>query len=444
MSEQKFPHALVILFGFFAFSCILAFIVPQGQYERQPDSEGNERVVQDSYQTVATERITVKEILISIPEGIAGRADVIVLVFLLGGCFYVVEKTGALREGITFLAGKVTGKEEIALVVVAVIFATGGALAGLQEEIIAMTPVLILLCRKLGYNTFVAVSVSFGAAIIGGAFSPMNPFAVLIAQKISGVPLLSGSGFRLVVMLAALGLWVLMLIRYGNRNRIQKEKSESGSTSMSGRGMVIFGMLILAFSYLAYGMVKLEWGFYEMSALFFVVGVVAGLIGHLGVNGTAIAYVEGFREMTFAAILIGVANSIPLILQKGIIIDSIVYGIFTPLQFLPAGLSAITMMFSQLLLHYPIPSYSGQAILTMPILSPLSDLIGLSRQVCVLAYQYGAVMMDLIVPTNGALMAVLAIAGISYDKWFRFIWKPMLIILTLAAVALVVAVMTGV
>jgi uncharacterized ion transporter superfamily protein YfcC len=191
-------------------------------------------------------------------------------------------------------------------------------------------------------------------------------------------------------------------------------------------------------------MVKLEWGFYEMSALFFVVGVVAGLIGHLGVNGTAIAYVEGFREMTFAAILIGVANSIPLILQKGIIIDSIVYGIFTPLQFLPAGLSAITMMFSQLLLHYPIPSYSGQAILTMPILSPLSDLIGLSRQVCVLAYQYGAVMMDLIVPTNGALMAVLAIAGISYDKWFRFIWKPMLIILTLAAVALVVAVMTGV
>ena len=444
MSQAKFPHALVIQFVFFAFSCLLAFLVPQGQYEREQDSEGNERVVPDSYQTVATERITLKEILISIPEGIAGRADVIVLVFLLGGCFYVVEKTGALKEGISFLAAKVTGKEELALVTVAVLFATGGALAGLQEEIIAMTPVLILLCRKLGYDTLVAISVSFGAAIIGGAFSPMNPFAVLIAQKISGVPLLSGSVFRLIVMLIALGIWIFMLIRYGNRNRIQKEEVESGSGSFSGRGMVIFGMLIFAFGYLAYGMVKQEWGFYEMSALFFVVGCIAGLTGRLGVNGTAIAYVEGFREMTFAAILIGIANSIPLILQKGIIIDSIVYGIFTPLQFLPVSLSAITMMFSQLLLHYPIPSYSGQAILTMPILTPLSDLIGLSRQVCVLAYQYGAVMMDLIVPTNGALMAVLAIAGISYDKWFKFIWKPLLLILTIAATALVVAVLTGV
>jgi uncharacterized ion transporter superfamily protein YfcC len=163
----------------------------------------------------------------------------------------------------------------------------------------------------------------------------------------------------------------------------------------------------------------------------------------MGINGTCSTYVEGFREMTFAAVIMGLASSITLLLEKGTVIDTIVYYLFSPMEGLPASLSALGMMASQAMLHFPVPSYTGQAVLTMPILTPLSDLIGISRQVTVLAYQYGAVTMDLIVPTNGALMAILAIGGISYDRWFRFVWKQALILFAIAAVAIVVAVETG-
>ncbi len=190
-------------------------------------------------------------------------------------------------------------------------------------------------------------------------------------------------------------------------------------------------------------MLQLNWGFNEMTAEFFVLGIIVGLIGKLGINGTSEAYIEGFKTMIFAAIVVGLANSISLILKEGMIIDSIIYGLFTPMQYLPKSLAAISMLVSQALLHFPVPSYSGQAILTMPVLLPLSDLIGLSRQVCVLVYQYGAVMMDMIVPTNGGLMAIIAIAGISFNDWFKFALRLTLAILGLGAIAIVVAIYIG-
>jgi uncharacterized ion transporter superfamily protein YfcC len=207
--------------------------------------------------------------------------------------------------------------------------------------------------------------------------------------------------------------------------------------------MVILGLVALAFIVLIYGMLKLDWGFNEMTAEFFILGLLVGLIGKLGINGTTQAYIEGFKVMIFAAMIVGFASSISIILEKGMIIDSIIYGLFTPMQHLPTSLAAVSMLISQSLLHFPVPSYSGQAVLTMPVLGPLSDLIGLSRQVCVLAYQYGAVMMDLLSPTNGSLMAVIAIAGISFDKWFKFAVKFTLVILAIGAIAVVVGVYTG-
>jgi uncharacterized ion transporter superfamily protein YfcC len=147
--------------------------------------------------------------------------------------------------------------------------------------------------------------------------------------------------------------------------------------------------------------------------------------------------------MVFAALIIGLANGVSVILKEGMIIDTIVYGLFGPLQHLPPALSAVFMMVSHSILHFPMPSTSGHAILTLPILSPLSDLIGLSRQICVLAYQYGAIMMDLIVPTNGATMAVIALAGINYKNWLKFIVKPVLIMMGIGALAILIAVQIG-
>ena len=147
--------------------------------------------------------------------------------------------------------------------------------------------------------------------------------------------------------------------------------------------------------------------------------------------------------MIFAGVVIGLAQSITILLENGKVIDSVVYGLFTPLQDLPQGISALGIYGAQALLHFPVPSYSGQAVLTLPVLTPLSDLIGISRQTCVLAYQYGAVNMDLIVPTNGALMGILAVAGISYDKWIRFIWKPVLLLFALGGAAIITAIQIG-
>lgn len=206
---------------------------------------------------------------------------------------------------------------------------------------------------------------------------------------------------------------------------------------------MILILLAATFSIVVYGLLFWEWGFHEITALFFGLGLVAGIVGNLGMEETSEAYIAGFKEMIFAAMIIGLADSISVILEEGKIMDTLVYALFAPLQYLPASLSGVLMMLAHAVLHFPIPSYTGQAVMTMPILVPLSDLIGLSRQTCVLAFQYGAVLADLFVPTNGALMAVLAISGIPFNQWIRFIARPTVLIMALAAMTLVYAVMVG-
>jgi uncharacterized ion transporter superfamily protein YfcC len=433
------------MLGFIIFASLLTYLIPHGQYERvsHPDYD-YETVVPGSYKVVSGKPVSVLRTFMSIPEGIIGRADLVVLILLCGGCFYVIDKTGAFKESVIFLTNKLKGKEEVALVAVAVAFATGGALSGLQEEIIAMIPVILFFTNKLGYNAYVTISISLGAAVIGSAFSPVNPFAVVIAQDLAEVPFLSGSGFRLVMLLIAFTLWMVVVIRYGNRNRIEKTPQYAHDpVGMSKKSVVIMALVAVAFALLIYGMLQLNWGFNEITALFFVLGILCGLIGKLGLNGTSESFIEGVREMSFAALIMGLANSISIVLKEGMIIDSIIYGLFLPMQYLPSGLSAVSMMISQAILHFPVPSYSGQAVLTMPILAPLSDLLGLSRQVCVLAYQYGAVTMDLMVPTNGALMAVIALAGIPYNKWLKFVLIPVMLILVLGAAGLLMGIFIG-
>jgi uncharacterized ion transporter superfamily protein YfcC len=441
---KKFPNAFVILIAVIIFAWILTYIIPQGSYQRILDeATGTTKVLNDSYQTVTSEHLSPMDLILSIPRGIIGRADAIVLILLIGGCFYVIEKTGALNQGLVKLVKILEGKETLALILVTSLFTAGGVSIGMQEEVIAMIPILLLFGKSLGYNTFTIILMSYGSTVIGSSFSPSNPFAVIIAQKEAGLPLLSGSQFRLVVLAVVLIVWIVFIIRYANKNRIDKIKMPSADASMTARSKIILSLLALTFCGVIYGLLFLNWDFNEMSASFFALGIVAGLIGQLGINGTGESYIDGFKEMMFAAILLGLANSISLLLKEGMIMDTIVYGLFGPLKYLSPSVSAISMMVAHSFLHFPVPSYSGQAVLTMPILVPLSDLIGVSRQTCVLAYQYGAVMADMIVPTNGALMAVLALCNIPYNKWLKFALRPTLLVLLIAAIALVVSVAIG-
>jgi uncharacterized ion transporter superfamily protein YfcC len=209
------------------------------------------------------------------------------------------------------------------------------------------------------------------------------------------------------------------------------------------RQTAVLVTVVLAFVAFVIGVLRHHWDFDQLAAVFFVMGVAAGLLGGLRLSGTVDAFVEGLRSMTFAALLIGFARGIYVVLEEGRIVDTIVHGLFTPIAELPVTLSALAMLAAHGVLHVPVPSTSGQAVLTLPLLVPLSDLIGLSRQVTVLAYQYGAGLCELLTPTNGALMAMLAACGVRYDEWIRFAVKVLGVLVALAAGAIATAVAVG-
>ncbi|WP_324676891.1 YfcC family protein [Hymenobacter sp. GOD-10R] len=443
MKTMRFPHPLVLLVGFIVLAMLLSYVLPAGQFVRHTDPATQREVVAPgSYHHVPATPVSLLGALVAVPQGMAGAADVIFFVFLTGGAFTVVDQTGALRRGVDWLVARFRGREALVIPLISLLFATMGALENMQEEIIPLVPILLVLMRRLGYPTLTAAAVSLGSAAVGAAFSPINPFQVGIAQKLAQLPLLSGGGFRLVVLALALLLWIGGTMRYAKRYQVAPvfEELPNDSPASVGRHGLILLLLLATFGGFTYGILKLEWGFEQMGALFFVLGVAAGLLGGLGLNGTAEAFIAGFRDLAFSALLIGFARAIFIVLEQGHIVDTIVNGLSAPLAQLPVALSALGMIGLHTAVHLPVPSVSGQAVLTMPILTPLSDLIGLPRQVTVLAYQYGAGLCELITPTNGALMAIVAACGVRFDAWWKFVLPLYLGLLGLGAAAVVVGI----
>lgn len=474
MRTIAFPHPLVLLVVGIALAAALTWVVPAGKFERRKETiEGTERelVVAGTYRRVEPQPVGPFAALVSVPKGIISAADVVVFVFLVGGAFAVVDKTGSLRMAVDALAGALGDRARgLAIPLVSVLFALGGILENMEEEIIALVPVLLLLCRRLGYDALTAVAMSLGAATVGAAFSPMNPFQSLIGQQVSQVAPFSGWQFRVAVLLPALAIWIGGTVRYARQagaslrddpgagdagaqalrasdrppqRRLGETPLPAEPNGLSARLGIVLAIVSVAFVAFIYGVIRLHWAFEQMTAVFFAMGVLAGLIGGLGVNGTARAFVEGFQAMALAALLIGFARGIRQVLDDGAIIDTVVLGLFTPLSGLPRGLAAAGMALVQTLIRVPVPSASGQAVLTLPILNPLADLLGLSRQVVVLAYQYGGGLMGLLTPTVGSLMAILGAAGVPYPKWLRFALPLYGLLLALGIAAVVIAVAIG-
>jgi uncharacterized ion transporter superfamily protein YfcC len=445
LSGLRFPHPLVLLMGGVLLAAALTWLLPAGEFARAHDeATGREVVVAGTYHTVSPQPVGAFDAVVAVPRGMGAAADVIFFVFLVGGAFSVVDKTGALGRGMNALVGALEGREVLVIPVVSLAFATGGALEHMQEEIIALVPALLLLTRRLGYPPLVAAGMSLGAAAVGAAFSPIDPFQVGIAFKLAHLVPLSGAGFRVAFMLPALAVWIAWLMRYAYRNRTTPEPMDAAAAQApAGRSGVVLGMVLLAFVVFVYGVFRLGWDFNQMAAVFFVMGVAVGLAGRLGIGGTAEAFVEGFRGMAYAGLLIGFARAITVVLEQGRVVDTVVNAFFAPLAHVPVLAAAGAMMGLHTLLHLPVPSVSGQAVLTMPVLVPLADLLGMSRQVVVLAYQYGAGLCEVVTPTNGALMAVLAAAGVPYEKWMRFVLPLWGTLMALGLLAITVAVLTG-
>ncbi len=456
VSRLRFPHPLVLLFAGILLAAGLTWVVPAGKYDRRDDPVTKQTVVIDkTYHAVERQPVGPFGAMVAIPKGLIKAADVVFFVFLVGGAFTVVDKTGALRQAVDWLATRLQHRRGLVIPVVCVVFAAGGALENLQEEIIAMVPVLLLLCRRMDFEPLTAVAMSIGAASVGSAFSPVNPFQAVLAQKLAELPRLSGVGFRVAFLLVAVAFWIWATVRHARRTGGSTQKADApppvDSPHLSpppvplenGRTTAILALVAVAFAAFISGVLWMGWGFEEMSAAFFVMGVASGLIGRLGASGTAEAFVEGFRSMAFAAILIGFARAIFVVLDDGRVVDTLVSALFAPLGHLPVAASAVGMMGVQTILHLPIPSVVGQAVLTLPVLVPLADLLGLSRQVVVLAYQYGAGLCELLIPTNGALMAILGASRVRYEDWLRFVWPLYLALAGLGLFAILLAVAIG-
>ncbi|WP_022825957.1 YfcC family protein [Hymenobacter norwichensis] len=445
MKTLRFPHPLVLMLGFILLACVLSYVLPAGVFERHPDAAtGRDVVVAGSYHRVPASPVSPLQALVDIPKGLVDAASVIFLVFVAGGAFTVVDHTGALRHGVDWLLARFRGREAVVIPIVSVLFATMGALENMQEEIIPLIPVLLVLMRRIGYPPLTAAAVSLGSAAVGAAFSPLNPFQVGVAQQLAQLPLLSGGGFRLVFLVLAVAFWIAGTLRYATRHRVAPETDEPTSETAHGaRRSLVLALLLVTFSVFGYGVLKLGWNFEQMGALFLGLGLAAGFIGGLGLTGTAESFISGCRDMTFSALLIGFARAIFVVLEQGQIVDTVVNSLSAPLAGLPVTLSALGMLGLHTALHLPVPSVSGQAVLTMPLLVPLSDLIGLSRQVTVLAYQYGAGLCELITPTNGALMAIVAVCGVRFDAWWKFVLPLYLGLVLLGITAIITGILVG-
>lgn len=441
----RFPHPLALLVGCVLLAAALTWLLPAGKFERREDpATGRSVVVPGTYSRVEPHRVGPFGAVVAIPQGIVDAASVIGLVFLIGGGFTVVERTGTFGRLVDWLARRLKGHGIMVIPVASVVFSVGGIMMQMQEELIAFVPVLLLLVRQLGFSPLTAVAMSLGAAAVGAAFSPVNPFQVIIAQKVAELPPASGLGFRLAFLIPALACWIWLTMRYAKRTRVAGlEAASNDRVPLDWRDFAVLLSIVAAFGIYIYGAQRLGWEFDQLAALFFIVGLLAGLLRGLGIGGTAEAFTDGFRSMAFAGLLIGFARAIYVVMNEGEIVDTVVQGMFTPIAGLPAALSGVGMMLVQAAIHLPVPSTSSQAVLTLPLLVPLSDLIGLSRQVTVLAYQYGAGLCEILTPTNGALMAMLAAAGVRYEEWLRFVLPVYGLLMVLAVLGLMLAVGTG-
>jgi len=448
VTAPRFPHPLTLLVACILIAAALTWALPAGEYQRREDpATGRSVVVPGTYAPVEATPVGPFQALVGIPRGMIEAASVIFYVFLVGAGFAVVERTGALTRLVNTLVAALSGRGLLVIPVAGLAFATGGVLVQMQEELIAFVPVLLLLTSRLGFSPLTAVAMSLGASAVGASFSFINPFQVGIAQKVAELDPLSGWQFRVAFMIPALAIWIAGTMLHARRTRVATglldTKGAIGPTA-GWRHAAVLLTVVVSFVAFVIGVLEYHWDFDQLSAVFFLMGVMAGLLGGLRLSGTADAFAEGLRSMAFAALLIGFARGIYVVLDEGRVVDTVVHGLFTPIADLPVAVSALAMMAAQTLIHVPVPSTSGQAVLTLPLLVPLSDLIGLSRQVTVLAYQYGAGLCELITPTNGALMAMLAASGVRYEEWLKFAGVLFGILLVLAALAIGVGVVAGV
>lgn len=453
---NKIPHPLAILFIFVLLGAAASYILPAGNFNRVTDeTTGITMVETGSYHTTERTPVSLVEAIKCLPEGCVGAASIIFFVLLMGGGFGILEETGAMRAGINQVLKKYREKRILIVITMTVLLSLCASTFGMSAEMLAFTPILVTMAVGLGYDALVGVAIPILAMASGYAGAAIGPYTVRIGQEMAQLPPLSGITYRIIFWCVVLAAALLYLISYCNRiyrdpskslvsdtDPIEKEGGDAGFGGITKVQAVILCVFAASIVLLVVGCIQWQISFNTMAALFVGMGIVSGLLARMSFNEICDNFIKGARGMMFAALAIGFANGIMIVLTKGNILDTVINGLVAALQGtnLPAVAVAVILLPVLFVISLFIPSGSGQAAAVMPILIPIADLLGINRQIIIFIFQIGQGLSCAIVPTLGLLMANLAIGKISYGVWFKFVYKLFLVLAVIGMIFVAIAV----
>ena len=452
----KVPHTLVLLFGMMVFALLLTYVLPQGKFETIENEHGRSVVVPDSYeQNSEKSLLSVWTLFTVLPRAFADSQGIIFFVFIIGGALAVIKSTGVIDAFLGKMLKKFGSKPQILIVSSMLVFSIGSSTLGMAEEYLPFITVLIALCLGMKMDVMSAVGIMVVGYGVGYGVAAINPFTVMIAQEVAEVPPTSGMWYRLILLIPffLVGWYHVQKYAIGVQNDPSKSlmnnvennqnHQETAYPKLTKMHWIILILTFLALSLIVYGISAWHWYLTELGAVFFGLTVLVVIVNRINPSEAAKAFGIGASELTLTALLIGFARSIALLLEDGQVLHTIVNALAIPLQKAGPELASVGMYMIQSAMNFFIPSGSGQAYVTMPLMAPIADLTGVSRQIAVLAYQFGDGFTNMLVPTNAVLMGIIGIAGIPYDRWFKFIIPLMIKFWIIGSLALIFAVWIG-
>ncbi|MGE4276044.1 MAG: YfcC family protein [Lawsonibacter sp.] len=458
--KKKFtlPHIYALLFGIIVVCTILTWILPAGEFDRIVNEAGRTVAVAGSFHTVDPTPVGFFQMFQQIYNGMVDAAPVTFFVFISYASINIMISSGAFNGFVAFLLRVFKGKSRVAIIpIFIIIIGSASSTLGLFEETFPFIPVFAGIAVAMGFDPIVGLAIVALGAGMGYSGAAMNPFTVGIAQSIAEVPAMSGMGFRVFCHVCMIVVGSLLTVRYALKiqsdptkslmygedySHVSMSESDVQNAPFGTREKLVLLVLVAGIAAVVYGSKTYGWYFAELSALFMIMGILSAIIMGWGPTKISKLYEKGFTDVAMACMMIGLARGILMVLKAGTIIDTVVYYLSLPLSLFPAWMSAIAMLIMQTLLNFLIPSGSGQAATSMPIMAPLADLLGLHRDVAVLAFQFGDGLSNIVWPTG--LVAVMAgMAGVKLEKWWKFMVPVFLALILTQSVLMVIAVATG-
>ena len=465
MEEKKkkgfrFPHVLVFFVIVMFIVAVLTWIIPAGQFDTQVDEEtGRTYVVAGSYHEIESNPCTISGFLSSLHRGMEYNASVIFFVLIIGGAFQIITSTGIISKISYGAARQFAGNEVWVIPIFVCLFATFGTTMAMSQELILFVPLGVAIARSMGFDALTGTGMIGLGAVAGYSVGLTSPFNTGVAQKIAEVELYSGMGFRAILLVVLLVVTCAYLMRYASKVKKNPELSivseleaqEAGKNQLDLSGIEKFGTrdwiivitLVGGLAWLIYGVAKADWWFAEMSALFVSIGVISGVVRGFDASKIAKEFIAGVEMLAMGAVIVGCAGAINVMMDDAGIRDTIINACANAIAGLPHQLSAIGMYIVQTLINFPIVSGSGQATATMPLMVPLGDLVGVTRQTTVLAFLLGDGFTNAVYPTAASMMTYIAMVKIPYGKWLKFAGPLVAIWFGIGLVAVFIAATIG-